>query len=338
MNGKPRSGFTQIELMVVISLIGLLVAITLPAIQSVRESSRSAQCKANLAGLGQALHSFESSQHRFPPAMPNTMAPPLLGSDRLYSVHAFLLPHLDQTPLARKINLGRQQWYYMDPRLIRPAEMATVATTPIRSFLCPSDMGNSGNNYRVCIGPDPYLYKLRRTPHGGAGAFSALKQHSPADFRDGLSNTIAMSEKIKSDGNPDSYSQEDFWYTGALNLLGYSPPRDELIQICASLTGSPPDYHPYTGHTWYLSTYAYTWYNHVVGPNAEISDCTVDAFGFPLTPPGGSVIKASSYHTGGVNCLFMDGSVKFIGDSVDLAVWRALSTRAGGEAVSHSAY
>ena len=213
-----------------------------------------------------------------------------------------------------------------------------IAMTPVKVFLCPSDSGHNGNNYRVNLGPDPYIHKSFGRVHAAEGAFSALLEHRAQEFTDGLSNTVAMSEKIKGGGDLNNFSEHDYWYTGLSNL-GILLPRDELINVCNSLTGVPNYFHPYSGWTWYLATYTFTWYNHTVGPNASVPDCTTHS-GLPLylSPDGPGIFKASSFHSGGVNCLFMDGSVRFIADNIDLNVWRALSTRAGGELSEASAF
>jgi prepilin-type processing-associated H-X9-DG protein len=335
MPQQNRNAFTLLELVVTISVVVLLVALLLPAVMKARENSRRIQCVANLANLGRALQNYESAQKKFPPAQPATQTQPNLKSDRFYSAHAFLLPFLDQNTLADTIRLNIKQQSAFDPSQMKYADIAMMS---IKVFLCPSDSGRGGNNYRVNLGPDPYIFKQPTTPDGAQGAFSALLEHRVQDFPDGLSNTVGMSEKIKGGGDINNFSQHDYWYTGISNL-GLRPPRDELIKICSSLSQEPSEFHPYSGWTWYLSTYTFTWYNHTVGPNASVPDCTTFP-GIPLyqSPDGPGIFKASSRHPGGVNCLFMDGSVRFIADEIDLNVWRALSTRAGGELSETSAF
>ena len=213
-------------------------------------------------------------------------------------------------------------------------------TTPVEAFRCPSDYGprgdRPGNNYRVSTGPAPYATVSTLSPGGGLGAFQTLYPHGQSPFGDGLSNTIGMSEKLQ--GSATGYTRRrDFWYSGVLTLLGFQPELEEMIEVCDSLQGYPVDYYPYGGSTWYLAGYEYTWYNHVVSPNSGVPNCSPESLGVPnegqkLTD--GGVFSASSNHKGGVNCLFMGGAVRFISDDIDLALWRALSTRSGGEVIS----
>lgn len=329
-----RRGVTLAEALVSIAVIGLLAAILIPAVMSARESSRRTECKTRLASLGTAMHAFESGHQEFPPTIPRDGVNVTPYSARTLSPHVFMLPHLDQGPLAEKIDTGSRHFYRFDPREGPDAE---AAMTKVPAFLCPSDPVDFGNNYRASIGPFPYPYDNHLSPHGDGGAFSPLYPRRAADFDDGLSNTIAMSEKLKSDADAGSWSEQDLWFSGARELLGEAPPREELIRICGALSGPPPEYHPFTGHTWFYSGFEFTWYNHSLGPNAEVPDCTVSSYS-STHQTGGGVSTADSAHTGGVNCLFMDGAVKFVSDSVDLEVWRALATRDGGETIGQASY
>jgi prepilin-type processing-associated H-X9-DG protein len=213
-----------------------------------------------------------------------------------------------------------------------------IATTPVAAMLCPSDSGRSGCNYRVCVGPD--LHEIDANPlhpdSGGKGPFTVVKEYPTGEFRDGMSNTVAMSERLKSDHDATRFApREDVWFTGVLDLTGTSPPLDEMVSLCASLSVDPLDYYPHTGLSWMFGSYHHTWYNHAVTPNSKISDCSILSWS-PAPRGGPGVYKASSHHPGGVNILFMDGRVQFTSDSIDLAVWRAISTRKGEEIVALS--
>src|SRR4051794_32791391 len=108
MPSRSRRGFTLIELLVVISIIGVLMALLLPAVQSVREAARRAQCVNNLKQIGLALHNYHSAIGSFPlgGTLTNTnysTLPMFLGYNT-WSAHGQLLPYLEQTPLYNAIN------------------------------------------------------------------------------------------------------------------------------------------------------------------------------------------------------------------------------------------
>lgn len=332
---QSRAGMTVVELLVVLTVIAVLLALILPAVQSSRESSRRLRCAANLSNIGRALQGYETVRRRFPTAQ----QPPFKNGDswiaRFHSPHFVLLPHLEQSALFNQIDPNLQQpfWRYDVRTPDIPDSVLSVAGTPVDVFRCPSDAGEFGNNYRFCAGSD--IWFVEHTLHGydptRAGLFMALEEYSAADIRDGLSNTIGVSEKRKSDVGEEWDAETDFWWTGLSSISGDWPTREEILDVCRALSGTPPSFHPSTGGTWFLSTFAYASYNHAAPPNAPFADASIEPYTRRDQLPGAGVYKASSRHSGGVNCLFMDGSVRFFSDSVDLDVWRSLATRAGGE-------
>jgi len=260
-----RKALTVVEVLVVISIIGMLIALALPADQATRES-----------------------------------------------------------------DFKKPQYWEADPAKL------SVGQEMIEVFLCPSDPGEFGNSYRACLGPGPYSVGSHLSPGGDKGPFTVLAQYRPGDYRDGLSNTIAMSEKIRSDINPDWYSPEDFWYSG-VDELSTSLTADEMVTVCSSLSGQPAEFFGRAGHTWFLAGYDHTWYNHAATPNAPVPDCSTHVRTEGISSDRG-VFTASSFHFGGVNCVFMDGRTRYISNDIDLAVWRALSTRAGHESLDDRDY
>jgi prepilin-type processing-associated H-X9-DG protein/prepilin-type N-terminal cleavage/methylation domain-containing protein len=330
---KPNCGFTQLELLIALSVIAVVAAILLPAVQQAREASRRTQCLEHLRGLGQVLQQFEGVHRRFPPSVP--FSPRAAGdadlwSDTWYSPHAHLLPYLDQQAISQRIDLTRPTVIAGNVRRSLPE--AAQATIP--AFLCPSDRGDFGNNYRFCTGASVTAAE--------DGAFSDFRGHAAARFRDGLSNTAAASESLKSDGDSGSYERdEDYWFSNAAGI-GSTTHREveEMVRICNSLSSAAPPgyYYPFVGHTWLIGGYDFTWYNHAVGPNSSVPNCSANGFqrlDEPFYAPSMvGVHKASSRHPGGVNMLFMDGSARFTNELIDLALWRALATREGREVVS----
>jgi prepilin-type processing-associated H-X9-DG protein/prepilin-type N-terminal cleavage/methylation domain-containing protein len=130
MTGRERNGFTFVELLVVISVISVLIALLLPAVQSVREAARRAQCVNQLAQLGLALHNYESAHETFPPGVVNGTRPVANGPPGYH--HGWLaqiLPQFDQAQLYNRLNISVGIYNIVN---------ATVCGTEIRSFLCPS--------------------------------------------------------------------------------------------------------------------------------------------------------------------------------------------------------
>lgn len=314
-----RSGFTLLETVVVIGITGLLMALLVPAVQSARESARRTDCKNRLRNIGQALLNYESVKHEFPPAfMQSGIDPDLLlpFTRHHYAPHVHLLPYLDQGAIFQRIDLRRPQQAVRDPSRLDP-ELGK----PLSPFICPSDPVAGGNNYRLCTGSGPGpLLSLRRP---GAGAFIGIGGRKAADFVRGLSNVVFGSEKLKSDGDLDAFSDADYFCAG---IPGSWLPlsADDMVNICRHQAPAVnPLFCSFVGHTWFSTGYNYTLYNHVITPNAAVYDCSESD-----VPVGGSSIgshKASSCHRGGVNTLYGDGHVEFVSNSVDLELWRRLA-------------
>jgi prepilin-type processing-associated H-X9-DG protein len=340
---------TLMEVLVVIAILGLLLGIAIPAVQRARESSRRVACVNNLSQIGKALQEFEGARREYPRALDDETPqnPSRVASDK--SVHLRLLPYLEQSALAENYGSLGTAGAYWDPQMLVWGHENVYVTLEV--FLCPSDGHRAGDrpatNYRACTGNGPY--GSLHHPDEAEGIFMPWDKVTPASVRDGLAYTIAFSEKITGEGNPLSYSrQRDAWYSNAFLFHGSLPQADLMAGYCDSLTGQPPNFHPYGGGAWHWSGQAYTWYNHVVGPNSPIPDCSVNGgsvqAGIPhpprmvigITGTNGGVYKASSFHPGGVNCLFADGHVAFVANQVDLPLWRALATRAGAETVDLS--
>lgn len=171
------------------------------------------------------------------------------------------------------------------------------------------------------------------------GAFG-LKGRGPialADITDGPSNTAAaVSEKIMSPFPLNWNPRTDLWCTGLFS--GYpapAPDGDAVFGLCGRLTGTPIAYHTDTGFTWLGMGTEFTDYNHIAPPNSPIPDCAMNSHSATATPnPYSNTMgptKATSYHPGGVNLLFVDGHVEFKSNAIDPKVRRAPATRAGRE-------
>ena len=332
MSRAPRA-FTLIEVLVVLAVLGILIALLLPAVQAVREAARRMSCANNLSQIGLALHNYHDT-HRVLPFGCGTDYDGVVSSlgtlaDRRYSTHSQILPQLDQTNIYSGINFSVAPFDpYVNSGAYEPACIASgglsatngaAAVSVISTFLCPSDIDRlqsmwGHNNYRSCNGSG-WQGRL------GNGMFG---QNSSVRFdmvTDGLSNTAMFSERCKGtwdhsifDPLADIYDIAGIW---SENSFG---------SHCESL--SPQDAAAYpqnvdAGQNWLEANFNWTRYNHLVPPNYV--SCKN---GFTWD---GVAMAASSRHYGGVNVLFGDGGTHFVSDDIDAATWRGLGTIRGGE-------
>lgn len=280
------------------------------------------------------------------------------------SVHNFLLPYMDASASYELMNFDTTH----TPRLLTSGVISNPNYTAYNSalgiYLCPSDPLDrltTANNYRynfggssACAGGQDRNNNSINTgadpagnPLTGNGAFTIGKSLGIAQFSDGLSKTVFFSERNTGSGNAMATNALDYRrdMTTAEPRDATSNPiaPDTLMRNCMqggvtnritsfnfSSAGRWIDGDDYS-NGWNNSAYASTMFNHVAPPNWEGPDCgTLSAIND--VPGEHAVISARSFHGGGVNVLLGDGTVTFVGDSVDLKVWRAAGTRAGGEA------
>ncbi len=306
---SSRPGMTLIELLVVIGIIALLVGLLLPAVQTAREAAHRIRCANNLKQLGLATHVYEATWGSFPM---------LLTPGTLMSTQSVLLPYLELMPLYNAINF--------DIRTGRlsalPRGNATAARQAVDVFLCPSDPVpvNSPyaiNTYRVNAGV------CRLCDDAGPGAFGSLHTTRAADFHDGLSNTLAFSEKPVGSGEGGVYSPFRDWF----RTPSPSPfTADAWVATCALRRPDLASVYLDAGGSWMIFGAKYTWFFTLLGPNSRIPDC-----GEIGVDNGIGVFAARSYHPGGVNAALADGSVRWFTSGIAPMTWRGLGTRAGGE-------
>jgi prepilin-type processing-associated H-X9-DG protein len=294
------------------------------------------KCGNNLKQLGLALHNYEGATGKLPPLYPGT-APGSIAFNYKYtwSVLAQLNPYLEQTNIYNSMDLT-QPMYDASNQITIANRFAAVQKVSI--FLCPSDRGVPVSSaYGVTdMGPTNYVANHGTGTTGGGygspinadGMFQAVRPIRLADLTDGTSNTMAMSESILGDGPEATPTQPGdertaYKYTGFSGTL----PSDS---ICA---GSPTLWNGYNrrGFMWASGEARCVSYNHYYTPNSKNFDCVAN-------DPTATYISvgyraARSMHTGGVNALLADGSVRFVPNSIDITPWRALATRAGGEVV-----
>lgn len=321
-----RIGLTIVELMVAMSALSLLAALLLPAVQRTRESSRRGCCLNNLREILHACSAHESARGEFPYSSV-TFFDRNRQRHPACSPHERLLPYLDQGAAYAEIDFSD---YPIDLAAapLSSSHNGTLIPITIRVFRCPSDPGLAGgNNYRACMGFGPGIFTPTQTstctdPGNGAGAFVNGRALKAVEFFDGLANTIMFSERVV--GSRGVYRP----YCDYRIYLGNICTLTDAVDICGSLVAGPTDSNG--GSTWLFGGWRHTWYNHVLTPNSRIPDCSA---GNMIEGGGNGAYTARSYHPGGVNAVSAGGSARFINESIDERVWRALSTRDGGESL-----
>jgi prepilin-type N-terminal cleavage/methylation domain-containing protein/prepilin-type processing-associated H-X9-DG protein len=360
-NKNHRRGFTLIELLVVIAIIAVLIALLLPAVQAAREAARRAQCVNSMKQLCLAVTNYESSNGALPPTGTAASSDALLEND--FSMKARVLFFMEQVAVYNSLN---QSYYALSPTI--PAINSTASTTTINSFLCPSDGNNpnytyngytpgqcnyannlgiccilqAGNSFYPLDGP---AYRIGDTnPPNRDGPTVTL-----ASITDGTSNTAIWSEWLK--GKNTKSGRQAVW-TGTKSFTLSAPfwPAS-LGSVGATLQSVASTCTPNlsTVASWDQKGAAWgpDWcgvggaYSHLLPPNKPAcffpnTNAANPAFG-PF--PGNddiTMMGAQSSHPGGVNVGFLDGSVKFVKDSVNLNTWGAIATKAGGEIIDAS--
>jgi prepilin-type N-terminal cleavage/methylation domain-containing protein/prepilin-type processing-associated H-X9-DG protein len=328
-----RRGFTLIELLITIGVIGLLMALLLPAVQAAREAARRGQCANNLKQIGIAFQSYCVDWNAFPPVNLQTGT----NRDGPYFVHvhspwARVLPRLEQGPLFDSINFA---WVPTQAEAIVANE--TAMTTRVALFLCPSDNeppveGYGRANYRVNHGPTHRFAPTNLYPQSWNGPFTCRLVLGPAAFTDGTSNTIGVSERLQGDWTRGISGGGDYLLARIDESTVHN--SDDAVAACAAL---PPgtDQESRGGESWFLSGLHFTGYNHCAPPNPRTPDCAFDDAREDILNRimRDGVFPARSAHPGGVHVVFMDGSVRFMEDAVSLPIWRAFATRSGGEVI-----
>jgi prepilin-type N-terminal cleavage/methylation domain-containing protein/prepilin-type processing-associated H-X9-DG protein len=287
---KPK-GFTLVELLVVITIIGILIALLLPAVQAAREAARRMQCANNFKQVGLALHNHESAKGKFPVGC--------LYPGGEFSWGTYILPYMEQQTVYDMYDFKTAGANY-----VVPAVNMTASSTLISGFLCPTspqgqekvwvtgatvlpqvgraDMcGVADSCFAFSSVPGPWPYNPR--PLGEADGIMAGVEGCPiADIKDGTSNTLIVGE----------------------------------------VTGKGPD--TYVGGIWAGDNFLST----VNGINSPA--CTAPGGNFPSGTAGGIYAMGfASFHPGGCHFLRADGSVSFLSQNVARNLLAALTTRNG---------
>ena len=333
-HARVRSGFTLIEALVVCSVIGLLIALILPAVQSSREAARRSRCADNLRQIGLALHGYEESNNSFPLNWGDPRVDPVRGHPWYiggppYSALTRVLPYLDQRAVFDAINFSIETYPVGVSQFLFPGNV-TAYETRLAVYLCPTDGGSSptrhGCDYRGNYGVGPTVSTNRVTTDSGNGFYTFPGVLGTGSFVDGLSHTVAYGERLRGTGTGSAVvPSRDL---GNIAVLPNCDTRDADYALGCSRVASSRAF-PYdrmAGFTWFHGDLECTAYNHAQEPNGRIPDAI-------NSERWGGVITARSLHPGGVNSLMADGSLRFVSETIERAVWRGLGTRNGGEVV-----
>jgi prepilin-type processing-associated H-X9-DG protein len=340
----------------VITIIAILIALLLPAIQSAREAARRTQCVNNLKQIGIALNAYHEAVGTFPLATAVAYSDVGVKTDwGTWSGQAMMLPYLDQTPIYNAVNFNWSCWYGTGQQF-----NSTVFNTQINGLLCPSDelaADGSINSQMVALGffgesnTNNYLGSMGTTTNPNNPTSTGIFAHSTAygiqSITDGTSNTIAFSEGLVSSTDSGQMGRDGV-ATQAASLLGpgildaNSNVRSIMgdLENCSQIFASNPtgainD----RGYRWGSGSPGVTYFNTIVPPNSTVypwGGCRFSCGNCGIEY--GQYENATSMHPGGVNVMMADGSVRFVKDSVGLSVWWSLGTKAGGEVITADSY
>lgn len=325
-----HSGFTLVELLVVMAIIGILVGLLLPAIQAARESARRTQCSNNLRQVALGVLNYESTYRCLPASTILNLSTASTANNLAWGVHGRILQFLEQGDLYSQVDLN-QAWDFQ----------AAIDGLQVPVYACPSDpqarrLRDPGGG-KVKLYPTNYGFNFGcwfvfdpATGRGGDGAFYPNSHLPLASVLDGTSHTLLAAE-VKAwqpytrNGGPSSTAIPNDTAAAALIVASGAQFKD-------------------TGHTeWPDGRVHHTGFTAALTPNTAVPytsggqlwDADYNSWQEGANGSAGvptyAVIISRSYHPGTVQAAFVDGSVRSVPQTIDLAVWRSLATRATGE-------
>jgi prepilin-type N-terminal cleavage/methylation domain-containing protein len=342
-----RKAFTLLELLVVVAIIAVLIGLLLPAVQQVREAANRTRCANNLKQMGLAIHGYLDVNGSLPPNGVFTFNPSTNAVTQTspWSAVSRILPYIEQEALFRNIDFSAS--YSTQP---------AISSQRVATYICPDEVNDKGSgsdptygnknwtlNYAANLGTWAVLTDKAGLMANGDGAFAPDRGFSPFDFRDGLSNTLAFAE-VK------GYTTRVSGTPNTATFVPAPPPPSSV----AALTASPPlgltgttlaafDPTKLTHVEWVDGKVHETGFTTVFPPNTLVAytdsstGITHDVDFVSATEANlgdtYAAVTSRSYHPGLVNVVLMDGSVRSVVNGVNPAIWRALGTRDGGEAI-----
>ena len=345
---RPSPGFTLIELLVVIAIIAVLIALLLPAVQAAREAARRAQCTNNLKQLGLAAANYESANSCFPGGQYNTVDFYSGRTRENYSVFVRMAPYMEQANAFNVVNFSFRALN---------AENITLAGIGISSLWCPSDgtvsevvtIDESLNDSLAYTLP-PGTWKQAYTSYRGNQGLFGLRI---------LLTDAPYAQRVASQSGP-------IFGQSAVSMASVSDGTSNTILFTETAHGLIDAATRSVYHSWNSAYYSDTMSHAFYPINAHrrnIGDSSSSDYDSDYVAMG-----ASSFHPGGANVAFCDGSVRFLKDTVDswaidpatadpigvsyngssrlyviapgskIGVYQALSTRNGGEVVGADQY
>jgi prepilin-type N-terminal cleavage/methylation domain-containing protein/prepilin-type processing-associated H-X9-DG protein len=371
-------GFTLIELLVVIAIIAVLIALLLPAVQAAREAARRAQCTNNLKQLGLAVANYESAVGAYPQAYAQTglLGYSTAGDSGWgnWSIHGLVLAYMEGGPIYNSINFSIASADNLDNGTQATAIGTRVASflcpssqLPVGTMYCClgvapfNQIRFPGNNYWGSVGASVEPWPIQGT--GPPGLFSIVGPGDPgivkvASVTDGTSNTIAFGEWKIGDFNNSQLSLQDAIdiLQNSVGTFGNWNPQPQSSMPAATLPvfttflqtcqGAAPGSilggnnwktnKSNLGREWAQGMFGHTLGTTLLGPNSSYYNCNMESWGGDFDAPG--MYNMSSYHPGGANAAFADGSVRFIKSSIAMNIMWALGSKAGGEVISSDQY
>jgi prepilin-type N-terminal cleavage/methylation domain-containing protein len=367
---RDRRGFTLTELLVVLAILAVLVGLLLPAVQKVREAANRLKCANNLKQLGLAMHGYHDAVGYLPPGITTWMN----GEDAAHTGFTYLLPYLEQGAVFQQINLSKQWYARVNyapvaveiPLLYCPSNRTDGSmdlTAEIYAWGGPMPPRVGSTDYVLCKGANAAIHQnASLIPPACRGVFNVYADSSNPDFMnlDGITSGLVVRLTDITDGTSMTFAVGEGAGNSPLYLL-----REMTLVDSRVVLGTGPATNPYTGeqirpdqawaaasisgenHPWYTSVFGVTaqyglapdprdepMNNRLVMPSAY-ADTDFSANFTGDNRDGWAFISGfRSLHPGGCNFLCCDGGVRWVRETIEPAVYRALSTYAGGEAVS----
>lgn len=324
---KRVSGFTLVELLVVIAIIGILIALLLPAVQAAREAARRTQCNNNLKQITLGVHNYIDKHAETLPrgAEIRRGASCCCGSADYHpghTIHTVILPFIEQAPLYEQYNLNTP--YYL--------QSEAVIGQRIETYLCPSATLHEKQDVVVSTAhmpgtttsftapsPLPKVFPHNYPAAGSSHGYGGCGLHGSETHSGAFSARWGI--LLESGAQDKPRMKLAGIYDGTSNTMAFSETAQGKPCVGTSNLNR--------GRGWADPYYSSSWFsvNPLSTPNSE--GCSY--------LNGGSCWSCSnvtSWHPGGANTSFLDGSVTFISETIDSATWYALGTIKGSEAVS----